>query len=256
MELRALTLAVTTVVVLGEKPSGLRGARMPANECEFPEDAKPAIPYYWDPECSKGLLGCHADATNVQCRFCGEPPYENVTCPEDAKASPFQACWFKNQPSHMFGYYWEPNCSNGMKGCLADGKHVQCRWCGEDGSPKPYSDIKCPENHNQCTFPNTPTTPYYWDAGCRMGMLGCNADGVHTECRFCGKFPFQDLPCRGQAAPSPGQCYFPVKPNQTYYWDEMCQLGMVGCWADSYHSQCRFCGGTGKYASVPCPDDL
>merc|ERR1719240_475740 len=75
-------------------------------------------------------------------------------------------------------------------------------------------------------------------------------------CRICGKFPFQDLPCPGQAAPTPGQCYFPVEPNQTYYWDDMCQLGMVGCWADSYHSQCRFCGGTGDYASVPCPDDL
>ena len=27
-------------------------------------------------------------------------------------------------------YYWEPDCFLGMKGCLADGINVQCRFCG------------------------------------------------------------------------------------------------------------------------------
>jgi len=29
-------------------------------------------------------------------------------------------------------------------------------------------------------------------------------------------------------------------------------MGMVGCWADGLHAQCRFCG-IGPFSTVPCP---
>lgn len=41
-----------------------------------------------------------------------------------------------------------------------------------------------------------------WDPSCLQGGAGCQADGVHPECRFCGTSPFPD--CSGPSpAPSP-----------------------------------------------------
>merc|ERR1712029_144118 len=48
--------------------------------CEFA--VLPTVPYYWDPDCVNGGLGCMADGVNAQCRYCAERPFENVTCPE------------------------------------------------------------------------------------------------------------------------------------------------------------------------------
>merc|ERR1711979_10291 len=88
-----------------------------------------------------------------------------------------------------------------------------------------------------CTFvENEPTTPYFWDAGCKMGAHGCNADGIHVQCRFCGKGDYEDIPC-----PASEVCSFANEPSVPYYWDPECSMGKLGCMADGMHSECRFC---------------
>eukprot|EP00933_Yihiella_yeosuensis_P028748 TRINITY_DN22577_c0_g2_i1.p1 TRINITY_DN22577_c0_g2~~TRINITY_DN22577_c0_g2_i1.p1 ORF type:complete len:1594 (+),score=244.66 TRINITY_DN22577_c0_g2_i1:990-5771(+) len=47
--------------------------------CQWPNE--PAIPYFWDPWCSFGQLGCFADGVNVECRFCGAGDFESIACP-------------------------------------------------------------------------------------------------------------------------------------------------------------------------------
>jgi len=46
-------------------------------------------------------------------------------------------CDFGNNPATP--YCWDDSCAKGKVGCYADGKHVQCRWCGV----KPYTP--CPK---------------------------------------------------------------------------------------------------------------
>merc|ERR1740121_3323435 len=78
--------------------------------CNF--DNVPTTPYYYDPDCVEGMLGCKADLTHVQCRFCGVGSYASVPCPEP--------------------YVWDDSCASdaGQVGCRADNIHVQCRFCG------------------------------------------------------------------------------------------------------------------------------
>lgn len=79
----------------------------------------------------------------------------------------------------MTPWAWDPTCELGKVGCLADGIHMQCRFCGEgDFDP-------CPS----CAFEGEPLTPYVWDSRCHPSTYtkGCFADGVHFECRFCGE---------------------------------------------------------------------
>ena len=47
-----------------------------------------------------------------------------------------------------------------------------------------------------CAFPVAPprSTPFFWDLECRLGGLGCNADGQHMECRWCGFAPYHPCP--------------------------------------------------------------
>ena len=96
-----------------------------------------------------------------------------------------KVCRFDNPPVTPF--FWDSSCYMGMKGCLADGKHIGCRFCGAGarGIARPlavlhtlhscysagnYSDIECPAS--VCSFTDEPWTPYYWDDFCQWGMLG------------------------------------------------------------------------------------
>jgi len=110
----------------------------------------------------------------------------------------------------------------GVHGCNADGIHVQCRFCGSGV----FADIPCPASE-VCSFANEPSIPYYWDPECSMGTLGCMADGMHAECRFCGKRPFEGIPCPGPIEPPQDQCTFPLhgEPTIGYFWDETCESG-------------------------------
>jgi len=220
----------------------------PAEQCTFP--AAPEEPYYWDPNCTSAdvSLACWADGVHAQCRFCGESPYLGIPCPSNAVVPSVAACRFPNEPTTSA--YWEPTCYVGMKGCFADGENVGCRFCG-DGN---YSDIPSPPA--VCEFVNEPWTPYYWEPSChRNGQsLGCHADGVHPECRFCDKVPFQSVPCPDSARPAYGfkECWFPHGSATAHYWDEDCEWGILGCWADGVNAQCRYCG-SGVYIDVACP---
>merc|ERR1740121_2478681 len=149
---------------------------------------QPYIPYYWDSTCELGQLGCMADGSHTQCRFCGDFPYSAVACPEGAAAPPSVSCAFESEPD--VPAYWEPGCVLGMLGCNADGQNVQCRHCGKGE----LSHVHCPASQ-VCAFPNIPTVPYFYDPDCQEGMLGCNADNVHTECRFCGAGNYTEVAC-------------------------------------------------------------
>merc|ERR1712060_373566 len=150
----------------------------------------------------------------------------------------------------MGPYYWDPGCVMGMHGCNADGKNVHCRYCGHGG----YEDIHCPGSH-VCAFEVIPTVPYYWDPSCEEGMLGCKADGVNPQCRFCAERPFESVPCPEAVAPPEDTCAWPQRgePSVPHFWDETCEMGKLGCWADGIHAQCRFCG-TGVFQEISCPD--
>lgn len=220
----------------------------PASSCSFPNE--PYLPYYWDSECEIGKLGCWADGVHAQCRFCGDYPFTGIRCPEGAirHKAESRVCAFDNEPTTP--YYWDSTCYAGKHGCNADGRHVQCRFCGGGG----FEDIHCPGSH-VCEFDTLPSLPYFWDPECQAGMLGCNADGVHTQCRFCAERPFENVSCPEAASPPANECSWPERgePLIRHYWDETCQMGQLGCWADGIHAQCRFCGG-GVYGEIACPN--
>jgi len=216
----------------------------PPSSCHFP--LQPHIPYYWDNDCREGKLGCRADGVHTQCRFCGDFPFSTVACPLGAAAPPSASCNFTTEPA--IPAYWEPGCAMGMHGCNADGENVECRHCGKGE----FSDIHCPGSQ-VCAFQTIPAVPYYYEPSCHFGMLGCKADGVNDECRFCGEAPFESVQC-----PRPHEeveiCQSNIGPRSVpYFWDESCVDGMLGCFADGIHVQCRFCGG-GNYTEVQCPD--
>jgi len=223
--------------------------QLSTGRCSFANE--PAIPYFWDPRCleSETSLGCNADDINPQCRFCGAGDYEDIYCPASW-------CEFENPPP--LPYYWDSGCLNGQLGCLADGKHDQCRFCGE----YPYNGaVACPHDsravitpENGCNFDNEPVTPYFWDAECAEGVLGCKADGQHLGCRFCGAGDYAEIECPASLCTFLPNLANPEAPYK-YYWEPRCgdsEQHVLGCNADGIHEKCRFCGAN-EYESVPCP---
>lgn len=68
------------------------------------------------------------------------------------------------------------------------------------GSSIPADHLGAPHKWvpaEQCSFANPPVVPYYWDPNCTNDLtsLGCWADGVHAECRFCGEEPYTGVHC-------------------------------------------------------------
>mmetsp|Transcript_99314 Transcript_99314/g.206874 ORF Transcript_99314/g.206874 Transcript_99314/m.206874 type:complete len:284 (+) Transcript_99314:99-950(+) len=225
-------------------------ADKPYEQCEFV--VAPDTPYYWEEDCTFGMLGCFADGVNNQCRFCN---YHHIECPMGKGQTwfPQKQCQFDNEPTDV-SYYYEPLCTlhdqwedqnfTGF-GCRADNKTWGCRFCGGDGS---YSNITCPQT---CTFPNKPSTPYYWNPDCKNGQLGCLADGIHEQCSFCGKRPFQSITCPDDVEISDDSCFFMNEPTISYQWNATCYMGALGCLADGIHNECQFCGA-GAFADIPC----
>lgn len=206
----------------------------------------PETAYYWDDEsCQMGGVGCWADGIHAECRFCD---YDGVPCPEGAWRPGQHTCDFETEPVGV-GYYWESSCPSidGGLGCLADGKHQGCRFCGGDGN---YSSIRCAVK--QCTFANEPANPYYFDKECYNGMLGCLADGIHAGCRFCGRRPYENIPCPDSVQIPADACWFRNEPKVKHYWEPNCTMGKLGCWADGIHAECKFCGDAeGEFEACP-----
>jgi len=143
-----------------------------------------------------------------------------------------------------------------VNGCFADGKHFECRFCGEadfDACPEgdspatdggqgaPHFDLNTGDGSeaetlpiNKCSFDAPPDAPYTWDPDCKAKGRGCKADGINEECRWCGTDPY--LPCPA--------CEFANKPNVRVVWDNRCKPKeyVNGCFADGKHFECRFCG--------------
>jgi len=226
---------------------GVYDVPCPPSACHF-HGSPPSAPYYWDEDCKLGMLGCWADGIHGQCRFCGMWPYTSIPCPEKFARPPAgPACTFAEEVTTP--HFWDPSCTNGTHGCLADGIHAECRYCGAGD----YVDIECPAS-KICKFALEPTVPYFWDPTCAMGKLGCNADGLHVQCRYCMQRPFESVSCPEAVAPRKDICTFPKRgePLIPYYWEPECTEGMLGCWADAIHPQCRFCG-VGVFANITCP---
>jgi len=51
-----------------------------------------------------------------------------------------------------------------------------------------------------CSFSRPPADTYVWDPACAGGGVGCRADGVHNECRWCGFAAY--APCSAALAAS------------------------------------------------------
>jgi len=62
-------------------------------------------------------------------------------------------------------------------------------------------DEEAAQGGGECSFSHPPAGTYVWDPACAGGGLGCRADGVHNECRWCGFAAF--APCPAASAPSP-----------------------------------------------------
>lgn len=64
------------------------------------------------------------------------------TRPVSPEGRPGQ-CDFATAPPTSTPYVWDESCRNGGLGCYADGRHLQCRWCGFDPYPT------CPKANKQ-----------------------------------------------------------------------------------------------------------
>jgi len=110
----------------------------------------------------------------------------------------------------------------------------------------PATSTPRPLPFSNCTFADEPTIPWAWDPSCNVEgvVLGCKADGIHQECRFCGAGTYAACPA----------CAFPAPPETRYVWDNSCRPGsyVKGCYADGIHFECRFCG---QGDLDPCPGD-
>jgi len=158
--------------------------------------------HYWDDTCVMGKVGCYADGKHVQCRYCGHGSYIGIPCPDDPiqhpQPNPWRemgtnrsSCAFPNPP--LTKYYFDEECYMGKAGCLADGKHIGCRFCGSPG----YDSIICPDDavNGTCVWPHGQIHRHYWEPKCNIGKLGCFADGVHVQCRYCGEGNYSAVAC-------------------------------------------------------------
>eukprot|EP01004_Peranema_trichophorum_P010952 NODE_9791_length_564_cov_167.489796_g9153_i0.p1 GENE.NODE_9791_length_564_cov_167.489796_g9153_i0~~NODE_9791_length_564_cov_167.489796_g9153_i0.p1 ORF type:complete len:135 (-),score=16.48 NODE_9791_length_564_cov_167.489796_g9153_i0:101-505(-) len=108
-------------------------------------------------------------------------------------------------------------------------------------------------------YQKNPIAPCVNDTAClnpdtdKYRGLGCNADGVAQECRFCGWNVYKQINC-------PTMCHDwcnAANPLTPCFTDPRCldiltdPYKGLGCAALNL-DQCRFCG-FGDFASIPCP---
>mmetsp|Transcript_77208 Transcript_77208/g.226444 ORF Transcript_77208/g.226444 Transcript_77208/m.226444 type:complete len:377 (-) Transcript_77208:362-1492(-) len=181
-----------------------------------------------------GVSGCGTPSTTLASAQAGQ-----------GNSSAGTGCAFEIEP--VTPYFWDESCNPHGLGCFADGIHGPCRFCGEGA----YASISCPG----CTFPGKAPGLHYWDNACRVDprLPGCLADGVHPECRFCGEGQYEEVQCPASVVPTTGRCVFRDEPSMPHYWDPACKRGIVGCWADGVHAECRWCG-EGPYENILCPE--
>lgn len=107
---------------------------------------------------------------------------------------------------------------------------------------------KCPRfwlaSFSSANLFNSSSLESHGPVACRSGcsLLACNFDiseaSVRSRLRrFCAARPFQDIPCPGTISVALASCSFPNEPATPYFWDESCELGALGCWADGLHKE-------------------
>lgn len=131
------------------------------------------------------LLPC--DSRHRQCRFCGSGAYADIPCPR-------KTCTFSAEPA--IPYYWDSTCEVGKKGRELNAfwkksiKHIDVNVIFLSMIPYLTSASRC------------------WQISLELlvhlqmiSIAGCNADGIHMECRFCDAKPFLDVPCPPEFRP-------------------------------------------------------
>ncbi|CAE7249476.1 Cemip2 [Symbiodinium sp. CCMP2592] len=83
------------------------------------------------------------------------------------------ACQFPNPPT--IGYFWDPFCHFGKLGCFADGKNVECRFCGSGA----FQEVPCQTTTTTSTSTTTTTTTTTAGACSALGnvLKRCSDDG-------------------------------------------------------------------------------
>eukprot|EP00747_Dinoflagellata_sp_TGD_P206583 gnl/TRDRNA2_/TRDRNA2_80275_c0_seq1.p1 gnl/TRDRNA2_/TRDRNA2_80275_c0~~gnl/TRDRNA2_/TRDRNA2_80275_c0_seq1.p1 ORF type:complete len:166 (+),score=33.95 gnl/TRDRNA2_/TRDRNA2_80275_c0_seq1:49-546(+) len=114
-------------------------------------------------------------------------------------AFPAETC--SKNPGEKCYYDWTCSTSPprlGGLGCNAEGTNQNCRFCGfKNAKGVEYPPCPAPEPEAPCgvepaeVCSQNPGEKCYYDVSCSddppgQGGLGCNADGVNRNCRFCG----------------------------------------------------------------------
>lgn len=161
---------------------------------------------------ARAQTGAGATLTSIEPVVTNSAAKTDVSVKPDASASAAASaslaavsfrCEFAVQPQTPT--VWDPTCEEGILGCKADGINVGCRFCGEE----PYDPCPpCGPVYNPCPvceFPVEPATRYVWDRNCHPEVYtnGCNADGIHFECRFCGEADFDPCPSSTSTSTEP-----------------------------------------------------
>lgn len=148
-----------------------------------------------------GLCNCIED----RCKDCDMAPSDDPSTWFKIEPHNSYAQWLMKRGSYysfsLFDYEANKQCLGTQLDIIA------CPYCEvippspspapRPPSPKPVPSFSC---CSKCTgFPDMAATceanPFYCEPRCLSGLsLGCNADGKHQECRFCGRGEFPPCP--------------------------------------------------------------
>mmetsp|Transcript_88043 Transcript_88043/g.158722 ORF Transcript_88043/g.158722 Transcript_88043/m.158722 type:complete len:416 (+) Transcript_88043:56-1303(+) len=158
----------------------------PHTQCSF--ESSPAFPFYWDEDGCKaaGVLGCKADGISVQCRFCGEPPYQSIQCPDPMKDAhhikydiPHQASWIV--------------VGGGAAGCAAAAALADA---GEEVLllERGVSDLEVPATQQAGTWPYVVNTEAAQHIRWEDGVWGTAAKVLGGGTSINGGYSFEEAP--------------------------------------------------------------
>jgi len=126
-------------------------------------------------------------------RWCGDGvPLCSCGARDDARTWFLDLAPWRNNESEVAAA-----CTNQWPYSFDEETKVQKYHAGEETPAAHGSSILPGLVSGECTFPNVPPSfeTFVWDPSCRgSGGLGCNADGIHQECRYCGFGPYADCP--------------------------------------------------------------
>lgn len=217
--------------------------------CAF--DTLPGFPFYWDPDCTETKLGCKADSHSVQCRFCGEPPYDSIACPHPSKY--MMSAMQGNMPTEAAWIV----VGGGAAGCAAAAALADA---GEDVLvlERGLSDRQVPATEQAGTWPYVVNTEATQHIRWQEGVWGTAAKVLGGGTSINGGYSFEESPDWLRKAFGPdldldalyksssylaGNLASPVQANRfgLAWKDALCQSGF-GC-ADPTNPRLRHLEG-------------